>query len=150
MKEACKVLKPLFLLLTLCLLFAGTAGAQVAEVFIEPDRVIFDIFAENDGLVLSLAGPCGVTTTEYKLGDRPVIDIVDPKGNVLDDGSYTWQLETVPYVDPGLKEQMQTARAKGTDEAFALYLLKEGLLPQKIQQFGYVTVVEGRFVLLGQ
>ena len=149
MKEDCTSLKYLLLALALCLVSVGTAGAQVAEVSINPDKVHFSVFAENDGLVLSLAGPCGVTNTQWERGEDPVITIVDAKGNVLDDGSYTWQIDTVPYVDPELRGQMKTAREKGNDAEFALYLLKEGLLPQKIHQFGYLTVLEGRFVLPG-
>ena len=149
MIEACKSLKPLVLLFALCLLGVGTAGAQVAEVFVEPDRIIFEVFAENDGLTFSVAGPCGVVTTTYKRGETPVLYNVDESGAPLDDGTYTWQLDTVPFVDSGLKEAMQTARIKGTDEEFALYLLKEGLLPQTLTQFGYLTVVDGKFVLPG-
>ena len=147
MIEACKSLKPLVLLFALCLLGVSTAGAQVAEVSIEPDRIIFEIFAENDGLTLSLAGPCGVITTTYKRGETPVLYNVDDSGAPLDEGTYTWQLDTTPFVDSGLQAEMQNARIKGTDEAFALYLLKEGLLPQALTQFGYVTVSKGKFIL---
>jgi len=142
--------KPFLFALALCLIAATTASAQVAEVFIGSEKVVFEVFAENDGVILSVAGPCGVFTTDYKRGETPVIYIFDENGETLLDGNYTWELKTRPVVDPEITELLQSARKNGNDAAVALQLFKDGKLPTDITQFGYITVLEKNFVKLDQ
>ena len=124
------------------------ASAQVADVNISSGDVIWNAYT-GEKLSLTISGPSGDFHYDFEAGVNPSAGLFDKAGNLLQDGTYTWQLDTTPFVDSGLQAEMKNARIKGTDEAFALYLLKEGLLPQALTQFGYVTVSKGKFIMPG-
>ena len=138
--------------LALTLAFASAVAAApppVAEVYIAPTKVVWEVYAENDGVILSISGPCGVISQNFKYGDVPVLYPVDPNtGEPLDDGNYTWQLKTRPVVDREITGILKEARETGMSDEVALELKRAGLLPQSENIFGYITVDKGKFLEL--
>ena len=135
--------------LVCCLALAMPAfGAPpVAEVEVRPDVVIWSPVAETDGLILYISDPCDVVTrTTWKSGEQPYLEAYNASGQPLDDGSYTWQLYARPIVDPDITKILLQAREED-DQQTVIQLKRDGKLPQGLSQNGYLTVVQGQFVL---
>ena len=118
--------------LSFCLVGAMGASAQVAEVSIGDADIVWSPVVDFDKAVLTVSGPSGIMTREFAAGELPSLEVFD-----LTDGSYTWELRTVPVLDAADRAAMAQARANGERIA----LSKTGLV-----QSGYVSVVDGGFV----
>ena len=126
--------------------FAAPPVDTVAEVYITPTKVVFEIVVEHDGLILSYVDPCGAVVEQYlDRGETPVIYNTDASGKLLDDGVYNWRLEARPIVDPQIAEILKDAR-KNNDQQIIYELKREGLLPVGIAQGGYLTIDKGLFI----
>ena len=127
---------------------AALAAPQgVADVYVDPGKVIWDIQVENDGVVLQILDPCGVVIREfYRPGDTPVFYNVDNEGKPLDDGMYNWELKTRPIVDPEIAEILYDSRKTGNEDVI-IQLKRDGKLPVGLAQNGYLTIDKGLFVI---
>ena len=136
-----------------CLVFASAAVAApppvdyVADVYVDPGKVVWDPVVEHDGLILSYKDPCGVVVEQYyRPGDTPVFYPVDDKGNPLDEGRYAWSLRARPIVDPEIADILYDSRKTGNQDVI-IQLKRDGKLPVGITQSGYVTIDKGLFVI---
>ena len=142
------------LLLTCLLIFSGAMAASaqttpIAQIEVHPNGVVWHQISENDGVVLSVSGPCGVITSKWKAGEKIILEAVDAEGRPLDDGTYTWQLDARPIVDPEITEILLRARIEN-DEETIIQLKRDGKLPVGQIQNGYLTVEKGEFVVEGE
>ncbi len=125
----------------------SASAADLVAAFPSSTAIVYDVLANNEGILLSVSGPCDFSWEQrYKRGDEPVFKIFDPKGNPLPDGSYTWQVRLVPYLDASVRDALATARKKG-DTSLVVQLKLEGILPAKpLVQAGYFTIFKGRIL----
>ena len=149
MKQRTVLRHSLAILAVLAILGASNVVAApqgIAEVYVNPEKVVWEVQAENNGVSLLISDPCGVVIEQYyPRGEMPIFYNVDPKGKPLDDGVYNWQLKTRPIVDPEIHEIMINSRKTG-DEQIIIELKRAGLLPQGLEQSGYLTIDRGYFV----
>jgi hypothetical protein len=123
------------------------AAEQLVAVSFDSATVYFDVLMENDGVVMSVSGPCRFNFEQnYKSGDQPTFRIYDPKGHPLLDGSYTWQIRLVPALDSQTRKDLIAARKKG-DTSLALELKLAGILPDKpLVAAGFFSIEKGKIV----
>ena len=136
------------LLLVGSLFFATTGFAQVVEVKIEPDAVYFvptEKFGEG-GLLLTVSGPedCFLEQT-YEPGKVASFGIRDEMGEIIPDGSYTFQVTHRPVISREHQEILAKARLRN-DPKEIKELKKKGIVRERHSDAGYFTVFRGRFV----
>ncbi len=117
---------------------------DLVTAFPSQGDIVFDVLARNEGVLLSVSGPCKFSWEKrYKSGDEPVFRIFDANGEVLPDGSYTWQVRLVPYLSASVRDDLATARKKG-DTSLVVKLKLQGILPDKpLVQAGFFTISKG-------
>ncbi len=148
MRENCpSSLRKPFIFLTLFLItpMVAFAGDEVAEVYVGPDKIVFEPLIENEGFSLSFGDECEVLSWKFDRGETPVLYAYDSEGKPLHDGAYTWELQSRPVVDPEIAELLHKSR-KYNDTQLPIELKREGLLPEGRSQTGYIIILEGKFV----
>ena len=124
----------LFALLVLCTgLNAG--AAEIASLDVGQNGVLWTPTGDAAAYELVVSGPTGVFTQVFR-GEQPALSIFNAEGGTLVDGRYTWELRAIPELGEA-RVTMLRAREEGA-------LL--GRLPQDSVQFGYLAIVDGRFV----
>lgn len=101
---------------------------ELAQVDYGRSEVYWGMVTDYARVTLTISTPCGVIDRIYDEGKTPFFSIDelspdDPRG------SYTWQIRIDPKIDPGVREALNDARAKGDDEAVR-ELRRKGLLPK--------------------
>ena len=133
-------------LLVLALPFLATPPAvasEVAEMIAGPSAVSFATKVAHDGSTLTVTGPGGFIFQErFSAGSEPLMSFFDGAGNVLVDGTYTWELVLSPALAPDVRATLAAARAAG-DDSVAADLRNQGILPREPQ------VSSGAFSILG-
>jgi hypothetical protein len=121
------------------------ANGRIADVAYDSTAVFWRPIVEHERLTLSIHTPCSTIVKEFAKGETPVFDLREVQGET--DGLYTWELRTVPVVDPEVRDILAGARAKG-DLFTPLALQQKGLLPDSpYVESGSFSVIEG-FVLV--
>ena len=111
------------------------ASAQVADVNINSGDVVWNAYT-GEKLALTISGPSGNFHYDFEAGVNPSVGLFDKAGSLLQDGTYTWQLVSVPEVS----DEMKAARAAG-----------EKVAPfEAVKQYGSFAVLGGSFVLPSQ
>lgn len=123
--------------LALCLMASAAVG-QVAKVDVGSNSVIWNPMT-GDKMVLTVSGPAGDFRHEFAAGEKPALDVFDKNGALMQDGSYTWQLKTLPEIDSATRAAMRESRNDGTPF--------RGVLPTGATQSGTLTIQGGYFVL---
>jgi len=121
------------------------ANGRIADVAYDSTAVFWRPVVEHERLTLSIHTPCSTIVKEFAKGETPSFDLREVQGET--DGLYTWELRTVPVVDPEVRDILAGARAKG-DLLTPLALQQKGQLPNSpYVESGSFTVIEG-FVLV--
>ena len=116
----------------LCLTSAVAASAQVADVDITDNSVVWHPII-GQKMALSISGPSGDFSQDFAAGEKPSFEVFSKSGALLEDGTYAWELISIPEVSDAMKQ----ARAAG----------ERVVAPQGEKQSGYFTVSGGYFVL---
>lgn len=129
----------------------GPGDGSIAVVIIDASGIEWQPQVENDGLVLTISGPDGLTyRQEFEPGSVPTFEPVSPEGQRHPDGTYTYELQAVPVVDAETRAALITARESGDSDAVVEQLQEAGKLPQYVQaQSGYFTIMDGTIVTGG-
>lgn len=117
--------------LALCFVTAFGAAAQVADVDINASSVMWH---PNTGekTILTISGPGGDFRHEFAAGEKAAFEAFDKSGALLQDGTYSWRMVSVPVVS----DELKAARAAG----------EKMVAPEALVQSGHFTVAGGFFV----
>ncbi len=125
----------------LCVVLGSALGATTPSRALEPEitdgRIVWQL-AEAAAATLSVIGPDGHRDLTFAAGETPTMGLVEADGNLLQEGSYTWQLVTQPEVDAATRQAMDQARRQGKG------LIGEA--PRGILASGTFSVSGGAFV----
>ena len=95
----------------------NTEQGPVATVTIEAGVISWKAQAENNGMVLTIAGPGDFyLQQEYPSGARPTFKPVDGRGNALPDGVYKYRLLLLPAKWEAPAEYDEALRGLGSSE----------------------------------
>jgi len=110
-------------------------------------RIVFRPQEEFEKMILTITGPFDyLFVQEVGTGEDAVFEL-DPSEAV--DGSYTWEVRTLPILSAEILKTLRRARATG-DDSEVRALRREGSLPDRARtQGGGFRVVEGVIVLGG-
>ncbi|HEX7180710.1 MAG TPA: hypothetical protein VF756_02620, partial [Thermoanaerobaculia bacterium] len=104
---------------------------------------------EHSRMVLTVSRPDGQhIRQEFAAGKAPSLSLFDAAGQRLPEGSYTWELRTVPSVDPQVRARLAESRRTG-NQAIIAELKAAGKLPEGRVQSGSFAVMGGAFVTAG-
>lgn len=125
----------------------ASAAKGIVAAYPSSTAIVYEVQMENEGILLTVSGPCDFSFEQrYKAGDEPVFKIFDANGETLLDGSYTWQIRLVPYLDPSIRDALATARKQG-DVSLVVKLKQQKILPDKpLVQAGFFTIYKGRIL----
>jgi len=125
----------------------ASAAESIVAAYPSSTAIVYEVQMENEGILLTVSGPCDFSFEQrYKAGDEPVFKIFDANGETLLDGSYTWQIRLVPYLDPSIRDALATARKQG-DVSLVVKLKQQKILPDKpLVQAGFFTIYKGRIL----
>ncbi len=132
---------------------AATAHAQVAEVTVGPDGLAIEPLVAVDSLTVTASGPGGVDVMRtYPGGGTAVFLIFDDNGDVLPDGSYSYQVTGAPALDPDTRAAMAACREAADCDSLAAALRASGALPDPAEMVlsGSFTIDAGYVVLADQ
>lgn len=135
--------------LILCLGISGLAQSlraedPIAAVAADSTEIRFQPKVEYARLILRVSTPDGeVFSREFEAGTLPSFKLIDDSGVKLRDGHYLYELRLTPHLDPGVREALTAARAKGDDQAVR-ELQRNGKIPTQIAvQSGAFAVKDG-------
>ncbi len=144
MKKSLKVLGAAALAAGILLL--PLEGRAQTEVRAGSSEVSWTPPVESEGAVLVVSGPEGTAfRRDFKAGETPTFSVFDADGKRRTDGSYTWEVRTIPALSDEVRKQLAAARASGDDEAMndlLAELRRTGALPAE-ESF----VLTGSFVM---
>jgi hypothetical protein len=135
MKHASRLSIALFI--TFALLGALTAGA--AEINVSSGLLVWQNAGPSVGHQLTVSGKGGVIVRDFAAGETPSFNAFDDEGNSLVDGSYTWQLRSIPELGDAERRAIQGLRDAGKRPTAAQ-------MPQSEVTWGYVSMAGGAFV----
>lgn len=123
-------------------LFQSSAAAAitvpVAAMVINPTMVYWEPLVDFDQLVLTVTGSGDAYSRQvFSAGSTPVFDLFDQNGEPFPDGSCTYELTVVPYLDPATKDLLSQSRESGDNIVDAYNL------PKGSTQFGYFQIKDG-------
>ncbi len=99
----------------------------------------------HESIVLTVQHDGEIYTKTFKAGKAVVFNLKDMPSDVPVDGPYDYQLSVVPNISPGLKKQLEAARATGDEKASQKVFKAAGIVvPQP--QSGTFTVLNGSIV----
>jgi len=112
--------------------------------------VRWDVAVPYTGLTLTISAPDGqVYRKEFK-GRSAEFTLIDPKGERLPDGQYSYELRVTPPIPEDVRETLVAARAKGNDEEVRRDLVKRGALSaQPLVVSGGFAILHGSVVVPG-
>ncbi len=152
-----KWLAPLILLLAMLLIGQGamlpvraqSGGGTIAEVQISPTEIVWQPQVTYDTLLLTITGPGDlIIRQEFPTGTVPTFQPVPPDKKPYPDGSYTYELHSVPVIDAETRALLEAAREAGESDALVAELQQAGKLPQTLPaQVGYFTILDGAIVI---
>ncbi len=96
---------------------SAQATQPTAEVTYRPEGALFwTPKVDYEVMVLTVSGPGGVESFEFRSGSAPAFELIKENGEGIADGSYTYELKTVPFVEPWIREAMTEARELGGED----------------------------------
>ena len=95
---------------------------------------------QGQSSVLSVTGPQGTFQVQFENGSQPILGLTGPEGQALVDGSYTYELKSMPNLSQDQLAALEEARANGDLLATKL------ILPESRIQTGGFTIQGGLFV----
>lgn len=111
------------------------AGMEIGEA-----QIVWAPHVENDGLVLTIAGPNGLHfQQEFATGKQLTLDLVDAAGLTLPDGSYNYELYAIPSLSQTEINALNAARENGE--------MGRSMTIEAVIQSGTFRVLDGAFVL---
>ncbi len=128
------------------LLIALSANAAYANEHytINGKSVIFDVGSADQSFQLRVSGPNGYFYSHTFNADEELALNLDDSAT---DGSYTFEIQGLPNVDPSLRKILNDARDLGMEQDIS----RAGLLPNRTDVIsGYFTVVKGEVLSLTQ
>ncbi len=129
--------------------FSAQQDGPAAELSLDAgDAVFWTPLVDYDHMVLTVAGPDGLHWKQrFAAGTAPAFDLLRPNGQPLADGGYTFQLETVPFLEPWVRDALRQAREHGEQETVLPQLRAAGALSVAPEiQTGHFHVSNGRLV----
>ncbi len=132
------------LLVAISGLCAFAQKSTLVEPVITPDLISLQPTVEVESITLKVSGPNGVYfETQFSGFNAPFIEVFDPAGNLLPDGSYSFELVATPIIPNDIKQDMLEARANNDREALAE--LWEMVRPEvDLNQSGYFAIYQGQ------
>ena len=121
--------------------------STVAEVTIDSNGVTWFSRLRNDGLVLTVSGPEGFYLQEkFTAGTTPFFGSLNADGTARPDGSYSYELTTVPLVDGQIRQILDTVTE---ENRFAVeeQLRQAGKLPESVMQAGSFFIAGGTIIV---
>lgn len=106
----------------------------------------WQISADHDRLLLTVAGPDGRFYSKEFAGGKPVTFRASDLDKAASDGTYVYELRLVPRISADVKRRLANARADGNDED-AARIQQEAGIRQTTVQSGAFTVKNGGFIL---
>jgi hypothetical protein len=130
------------------LVVAEEQHREVAEEEIRPAGITWYPHVEYQSLLLTVSIPGGqVLRREFKPGQTVAFPLVDKAGNLLPNGSYTYELRVTPLLTPGVRRALAASRATRSDSVVRT-LQATGKLPNTaLTQSGYFSVAGGSVVM---
>lgn len=140
------------LMLGACLTFSLFTMAQktMADdlVYVTPEVISLDLPGEFEAFKLTVSGPNDLVFTQAFDGRNvPFIEMYDPQGNLLPDGSYTFELVGMPRIDTDVRAAMDMARQTGDRVELKRLMNEAGLNAEKNRISGYFSVNQGFAVM---
>ena len=111
---AMRTSRALILALGLCWIATSAAVAQqqIALVDIGDNGVIWSPLTA-DKAVLTVSGPSGDFRYELEAGEKAAFEIFDKAGGLLQDGTYSWQMTTLPTVSAETRRRHAEGSRRG-------------------------------------
>ena len=136
-----------FLVIVVSLSLPLTMPLVAQDLEVTPTALTWDLGTQSqDGSRLIVSGPEGFyRVRSFTAEENPGFSLFEADGEPLPDGTYTWELVTLPRVDPEVRESLRNLRREGLDSGLAARAA--GLqLPEGERQSGYFAVYGSRFV----
>jgi hypothetical protein len=138
--------------LCLALLAAPTAGAEtsaggaaLASVQVSSGALSITPRGDYERLVLTVSGPGNFNLRrEFDRGQSPYLPLFDANGAALADGPYTYELQAVPVLEPGLRAQLRAAHEAADLAAEARLAARVPRAPEA--QVGSFTIAGGQVI----
>ncbi|HVS00428.1 MAG TPA: tail fiber domain-containing protein [Thermoanaerobaculia bacterium] len=128
---------------------SAETGGPIAVVTAEGSSVTWRPLVAYERLVLIVSGPDElVVRRDFKAGQSPTFSLYDERGELRQDGSYTYELRLIPVLDAETRKRLQEDLRTGSN-ALLIQLRKEGKLPVNLAQSGEIQIVRGAFVTEG-
>ncbi len=124
---------------------AASAGTPAATMQVSPSEVTWRTADDHEAIALTVSGPDGVwVRREFGPGEPPSFSALDEQGSRHPDGSYTYELRTVPQVRRGFDEDLAATRQAGDTERIAE--LQREITPDRLLVSGSFAIHQGSFV----
>ena len=124
------------------LLFAGSVGKATGW----GDSIRWDLsISGHDSIVLTVSHDGEVYSKTFKAGKPVVFSLRDMPDDAVLDGAYTYQLQVIPAIPPGVQKKLAASRA-ASDEKAAAKILREAGISIPETQTGAFLVVGGSIV----
>ena len=121
--------------LAFALCFAGALSASALEIEKDTHSIAWLPEAAYGSFQVTLSGPSGVLTYDFKGSDLPYVELFD-----LADGPYTWELKAYPAIDDSTRGALAKAREAG-DKALGRPV------SNAVVETGYITIEGGALLL---
>jgi hypothetical protein len=152
-KKRLSLLIPILLAFVTCLnsttTIAQAPGDEpIAAMIVEANGITWQPTIDHAGLTLTVSGSGGlILQQEFGPGSTPAFAPVSPDGQPHPDGSYTYELQAAPVMDPETRAALEAAREAGNSDAVAEQLRQAGKLPDAMVQSGHFSIKGGQIVL---
>ncbi len=132
--------------------------AQIANLEVGYGRIDWLPQVDYESLALTVSGPANLYLRyEFGPGQAPYLSLIDAKGDRLPDGSYTYELRTVPRtaresrekLDPSAKSLVQAGFFSIRDGSFVTGSRRTGHKPSKPPQSVTAKLLDDDLVIQG-
>lgn len=121
----------------------------IAKMEVGKEAIRWHPAVEAGGWQLGVSGPGVDLRLGFGAREQPALPVKSEKSGLLPDGSYRYELQAIPAVDPKVREKLAAAR-QASDRGEAVDGRRLGLPAPLPAQSGSFAVLEGAFVAPGE
>ena len=136
---------PVFVLLLFAsvILAKETIDRNLAQLMMTPDLLTLQPQGEFESYTLTISGPDGIVFREIFSGlHMASFEPVDINGDILPDGSYSYEMVATPIISSAQKEAMRDARLSGDYSAVKSFDMTHAMV-----KGGHFTIKNGYFIV---